>query len=94
MTPRQAEILDAIITHPGMSGRKLAAMIGAPQSLVAKVRAKYLDAKPEGRRTLCLGPGPDHWFKSPDPRRVKFCERHRYLTTLEAPETYAVVTRE
>ena len=51
MTPRQAEILDAIIAHPGMSGRALARKIGAPQSMVAKVRAMYLDAKPEGRRT-------------------------------------------
>ena len=93
MTPRQAEILDAIIAHPGMSGRALARTIGAPQSMVAKVRAMYLDARPEGTRTMCLGPGPDHYFMSPDPRRVKFCERHRYLTTLEAPETYRVMTR-
>jgi hypothetical protein len=93
MTPRQAEILDALIAHPGMSGRALARLIGAPQSLVAKVRAMYLDARPEGTRTLCLGPGPDHYFNSPDPRRIKFCEKHNYLTHMEQQETYSVVTR-
>ena len=93
MTPRQQEILDAIIANPGLSMRKVAKLTGTSQSMASKVKSIYLPNRAGYTRRLCLGPGPDHHFLSPDPTRIVFCQQHKYLTRLEQPETYRVVTR-
>ncbi len=93
MTPRQQEILDALIANPGLSMRKVAKLTGTSQSMVSKVKSVYLPNREGYERTRCLGPGPTHYFLSPDKRRIRFCRVHSYLTRMEQPETYRVVTR-
>ncbi len=93
MTPRQAEILDALQNNPGLSMRKIAKLTGTSQSMVSKVKCTFMAEQAGYERTRCLGPGPTHYFMSPDKRRIRFCRAHNYLTRMEAPETYAVVTR-
>lgn len=93
ITPRQQEIIDAILAHPELSGRKIAKLTGASQSHVAKVKSDYLPNLDGYERVLCLGPGPDHTFLSPDKKHVRFCREHRYLTRLDQPEMYRVVNR-
>ena len=93
MTPRQQEILDALIANPGLSMRKVAKLTGTSQSMVSKVKSVYLPNLDGYERVLCLGPGPDHTFLSPDKKHVRFCRQHRYLTRLDQPEMYRVVNR-
>ncbi len=38
-----------------------------------KLRKEQQQDQPKPAMRLCLGPGPDHYFMSPDPKRVHFC---------------------
>lgn len=92
LTPRRKEVLEAIQAHPGASQREIARIVGTAPGVVSTVISLFLP-NTQGKRTMCLGPGPDHYFMSPDPRYVKFCPNHRYLTQMEEMTTYGIVTR-
>ncbi len=53
-------------------------------------RSKY----PLRRRVRCLGPGPEHFFRSLDPTRVRICNRCQKrlaATTVREPRVVQVV---